>query len=206
MLHALFWINLLGTIYGYYWYSGQMIELASEKPWWMLILVPDSPTGSLLFTLALLYLLIDAYSDKPLGGDKKKTRLRVIIEGMACAASFKYGVWAVAIIVTDNLLGSQTDWIDFMLSASHLGMAAEALLFARFFQLNRLALAAGACWIFASDLVDYGYGVYPSLSSIMVEHISIVAVATYALSAVTILLFAWIARRTRLPREQGVNR
>lgn len=202
MLHCLFWINLLGTVYGYYWYSGQLMELASEKPWWMLILVPDSPTGSLLFTLALFYLLIDAYRSKPLGVGKKKTRLRRIIEGMACAASFKYGIWAVAVIVADNLLGSQTDWIDFMLSASHLGMAAEALLFARFFQLDRLALTAGACWILASDLVDYSYNVYPSLSGIMDEHISIVAVGTYLLSAVTILLFTWIARRTRLPKNE----
>ena len=195
VLHSLFWINLLGTIYGYYWYGGQLIETAKEKPWWMLILVPDSPTGSLLFTLALLYLLIDSYRVKPLNPEKQKTRLRTILEGMACAASFKYGIWAVAVIVTDNMLGSRTDWTDIMLSASHLGMAAEALLFARFFRLNRLALVAGACWIFASDLVDYRFDVYPSLSGIMVEHITVVAAATWLLSAVTVALFAWMAHK-----------
>ncbi|MCL6459023.1 MAG: DUF1405 domain-containing protein [Gorillibacterium sp.] len=201
ILYCLFWVNLLGTIYGYYWYGQQLIDTAKEKPWWMLILVPDSPTGSLLFTFALLYLIIDSYrKDRHQEVDQRVRmggRLRNIIEAMACAASFKYGVWAVSIIIADNYLGNSANWIDGMLSASHLGMAAEALLFARFFKLTPLGLAFGAVWMFASDIVDYSFGVYPSLSYVLVDKLSTVALMTYLLSVITLLLFVWIARRGR---------
>ncbi|MBC8081038.1 MAG: DUF1405 domain-containing protein [Gorillibacterium sp.] len=199
MLYSLFWINLLGTVYGYYWYSGQLIDTAKEKPWWMLILVPDSPTGSLLFTFALLYMLIDSHRKSRGQEAEQRARigghLRSIIEAMACVASFKYGIWAVSIILADIYLGSAANWIDGMLSLSHLGMAVEALLFARFFRLTPRALAVGACWVFASDIVDYGYGIYPSLSRVLTDELSTVAILTYLLSAITVFLFLWISRK-----------
>src|ERR1700730_10886130 len=61
MLWIAFWVNLLGTIYGYEWYWQQMLETGAVKPLWLVIFVPDSPTASFFFTLALVYLLIDNY-------------------------------------------------------------------------------------------------------------------------------------------------
>lgn len=49
-LIALLIINLLGTIYGYYWYGWQ---LAMTKPIFY-IFVPDSPTASLFFCFVLM--------------------------------------------------------------------------------------------------------------------------------------------------------
>ena len=45
----LFFVNLLGSIYGYIWYESQ---LSTTEPKFLLF-VPDSPTASLFFTLAL---------------------------------------------------------------------------------------------------------------------------------------------------------
>jgi len=49
-LTLLFLINLLGTIYGYIWYGSQ---LSRTEPIF-LIFVPDSPTASLFFSIAVL--------------------------------------------------------------------------------------------------------------------------------------------------------
>ncbi|WP_058303851.1 DUF1405 domain-containing protein [Gorillibacterium timonense] len=198
MLWTLFVINLLGTIYGYYWYGAQLVDVSETKPLWMLILVPDSPTGSFFFTLALIGLLIDSYRRgdgtvgnrlAPTSNGMKRLTVRSAIEALACAASFKYGIWAVAIIVVSDLAGSPNSWVDVMLSVSHLGMAFEAVLFARYFRLDERSLAIGAIWLYASDLVDYTFGVYPNLSDVLLDSVPAVAAWTTLLSSLTIYLF-----------------
>jgi uncharacterized membrane protein YpjA len=100
MLWLLFWVNFLGTIYGYEWYWNQMQETVANKPLWLVIFVPDSPTASFFFTLTLVYLLIDSYIKPTLHNTNKAADLlRSIVEGLAVMASFKYGIWAVAIIL-----------------------------------------------------------------------------------------------------------
>jgi uncharacterized membrane protein YpjA len=204
MLHSLFWINFLGTIYGFYWYWGQLQDTVATKPLWMVILVPDSPTASLFFTLTLLYLLADSYAGNGKeGGRRADGPLRRIIEGVAVVSSFKYGIWAVVMIVAADVQGTPAGWQDWLLSFSHLGMAAEALLFARFFRLTPSALFCGALWVFASDVVDYRYEVYPYLPDVLVREISWVQVFTYSLSVASIVMFAAISRFTRLRRKRG---
>ncbi|MEO3945181.1 DUF1405 domain-containing protein [Gorillibacterium sp. CAU 1737] len=205
MLWALVMINFLGTLYGYYWYADQLADVYRTKPLWMLILVPDSPTGSLFFTLALIGLLADVYrkhgAEKAvptIENGKQKLTLRSAVEALACAASFKYGIWAVAVIVASDLMGTPFNILDVMLSVSHLGMAVEAVLFARFFRLNGRSLAIGACWLFTSDVVDYTFGVYPNLSSVLLDSVPAVAVWTTLLSALTIYLFSRLSKRNTL--------
>ncbi|MET0960494.1 MAG: DUF1405 domain-containing protein, partial [Psychrobacillus psychrotolerans] len=50
----LFIVNLFGTIYGYYWYKGQLSQTETK----FLLFVPDSPTASLFFTIALFAWLL----------------------------------------------------------------------------------------------------------------------------------------------------
>ena len=79
-LLLLFVINLLGTLYGYYWYRYQL----AQTPLPYLPFVPDSPTASLFFTIVLwLYL---------------RRRNNPYIEAFAAVTLFKYGIWAVAAI------------------------------------------------------------------------------------------------------------
>ncbi|WP_238323020.1 DUF1405 domain-containing protein [Gorillibacterium massiliense] len=192
MLHTLFWINFLGTIYGYYWYWDQIQDTLAEKPAWMVILVPDSPTGSLFFTLSLLYLIVDSYSGK---ARAKDGQLRRIIEGLAVFSSFKYGIWAVSIILAANAMGVPSSWQDWLLAFSHLGMALEALLFSRFFKLDALAIGIGAAWLFASDIVDYGYRVFPYMQQVLIDHIEVIRNYTVMLSTATTAIFVTISRR-----------
>ena len=81
MLWSLFAVNLLGSIYGFYWYKEQLMMTAS----WLNLFVPDSPTASSAFTLVLLLYAL--------------RRRSPLIEAFAAVTLFKYGVWAVAVIL-----------------------------------------------------------------------------------------------------------
>jgi uncharacterized membrane protein YpjA len=190
MLWIIFWVNFLGTIYGYEWYWNQMQETVADKPLWLVIFVPDSPTASLFFTLTLVYLLIDSYVKPNLDKDFPGADfIRGIVEALAVLASFKYGVWAVSIILLAAFKGEPMNWQDWMLSISHGGMAIEALLFMRFFRVNIWGLIIGALWIFGNDYIDYHYAVFPWLPDALYPILESVRNATIALSLCTIVIF-----------------
>lgn len=182
-LWLLFIVNFLGTIYGYIWYGGQLELTAATKPLWMLVFVPDSPTASLFFTLALLYLLFP-----PTGKSKLVRYSRMFIEGLAVVCSVKYGVWAVAIILAGIYQGGDIYATDMMLIVSHLGMAIEALLYMRFMTVSKSMLAAATCWLLLNDTADYTYGIYPNLPYELKDQVQQVKIFTYCLSLCSLLL------------------
>jgi uncharacterized membrane protein YpjA len=193
MLWILFWVNLLGTIYGYEWYWNQMQETVAAKPLWLVIFVPDSPTASFFFTLTLVYLLIDSYIKPTLHNTSKAAELiRGIVESLAVMASFKYGIWAVAIILLSAFKGEPMYWQDWMLTISHGGMAIEALLYIRFFRIRWLGLGAAALWIFGNDYIDYHFTVFPWLPATLEPLVDSVRNATIGLSLCTCIVFCVI--------------
>lgn len=176
-LWLLFIVNLAGTVYGYIWYENQLIWTAANKPIWMLVFVPDSPTASLFFTIALLYLLFP-----PRRGTGLVLAGRYIIEALAIVCSVKYGIWAVAMILAGAWQGDVLNWTHYMLMASHLGMALEALLYCRFMRTGRAALAIAAGWLLLNDTVDYTYGVFPALPDVLEDDLHTIKAFTYGLS------------------------
>ncbi|MDQ0058164.1 DUF1405 domain-containing protein [Paenibacillus harenae] len=191
-LWLLFWVNLLGTIYGYIWYESQLIYTSENFDFWLLVFVPDSPTASLFFTLALLYLLFPPKSASRLvaGG-------RVMIEALAVVCSVKYGIWAVAMIVAGAWQGDQLEWTHYMLIASHLGMAVEALLYFRYMKAGLIALLIGAGWLLLNDTIDYSYSVFPWLADELEDDIPAVRAFTYGLSIFSFVaaLLVWRFRK-----------
>lgn len=189
-LWLLFWVNLLGTIYGYYWYGNQLELTLEENPLWQIVFVPDSPTASLFFTLALVYMLFPPHSN-----GKLVTGIRKIIEGLAIVCSFKYGIWAVSMIVAGGWQGGDIVWQHYMLSASHLAMAAEVLLYARFMKTEAWAVTIGAAWLFINDTVDYTYGVFPWLDEHLYDDLPAVKHFTYILSLISYIVALFAVRR-----------
>lgn len=191
-LWILFVVNLLGTIYGYIWYENQLIWTSANKPEWMLPLVPDSPTSSLFFTLALLYLMYP-----PQRSNKLQMAGRVIIEALAVVCSVKYGIWAVTMIVWGAAQGDVLNWQHYMLIASHLAMAVEALLYFRFMKAGVGALAAGLIWLLLNDSMDYTYGIFPWLPDQLEDDLGAVRAFTFALSAASYVaaLLVWRFRK-----------
>lgn len=176
-LWLLFLVNLAGTIYGYIWYEGQLIDTLNHHPLWQIVFVPDSPTASLFFTIALLYLLFP-----PVMPYRYVTVGRIIIEALAVVCSVKYGIWAVSMILAGAWQGDDLHWQHYMLMASHLGMAFEALLFFRFMKAGAFSLLAAGCWLLLNDTVDYTFGVFPYLANELMDDLTAVRAFTYGLS------------------------
>ncbi|MRN53360.1 DUF1405 domain-containing protein [Paenibacillus monticola] len=195
ILWLLFIVNLLGTIYGYIWYGNQMEFTAANYPLWLLPFVPDSPTASLFFTLALLLLL---FPPKRFTG----VTIKGIIEALAVVTSVKYGIWAVSIIIAGGYQGDVLTWKDWMLMGSHTGMAVEALLYAGFFSYRKM-LPLALIWTLFNDVVDYSYGVYPWLPFVLEDNVIGVQYFTFALTLLSVAV-AWLFReRSKLRITSG---
>ncbi|MFD1395017.1 DUF1405 domain-containing protein [Kroppenstedtia eburnea] len=182
-------VNFLGSIYGYYWYKNQ---LAATPVYW-LPFVPDSPTASAAFTLVLLLYLINRRSP--------------FWEAFAGVTLFKYGIWAVAMILAGAALSEKPFleslvWTDWMLMASHLGMALEGVLYSRFFAFGRKEILLVAGWILLNDVLDYGVGIHPWLPLSMAGTEPAVALFTLSLSLISLLLFTWLVFPARPERKE----
>ncbi|WP_245739855.1 DUF1405 domain-containing protein [Thermoflavimicrobium dichotomicum] len=176
-LWALFIVNLLGSIYGFYWYKNQL----AVTPTHFLIFVPDSPTASSAFTIVLLLYLLNRKSP--------------LMEAFAAITLFKYGIWAVVMIVWGGILDQQPflqalTWQHWMLVFSHLGMAAQALLYAPVYsyQLKEIGIVAG--WTLLNDAMDYSFDIHPWLHPELELYQPYVAIFTVCLSLVSIFLVA----------------
>ncbi|HZG85266.1 DUF1405 domain-containing protein [Paenibacillus sp.] len=192
LLHALFWVNALGTVYGYEWYRKQLIDTWVNYGEWLVVFVPDSPTASLFFCITLLYLLRDVRAEGRSGarlasaGAAPLVTWRGVLEALAVITQVKYGIWAVAIIFWGASQGDALQWQDWMLVVSHSAMAVETLLYMRFYRFTALAVAVGAIWTLTNDFVDYTFGVYPWLPRPLWDQVGDVQIFTVALSALGI--------------------
>lgn len=186
MLWTLLVINLTGTVYGFYWYKNQLIHVGS----WLNIFVPDSPTASAAFTVVLALLLLKRHAP--------------LIEAFAAVTLFKYGVWAVVMILagavqTAALHGgsviSQLVWTDWMLMLSHGGMAFQALLYGSFYTYRMRHLIIVAGWTLINDTVDYILGLHPWLPSSITSYVPVIGWFTVSLSFLSLTVAAWLAYR-----------
>lgn len=178
---GLFLINLLGSIYGFYWYKNQLME----TDWYWLIFVPDSPTASTFFTLVLgLYLI------------QKRSPL---LEAFAAITLFKYGIWAVVIIIWGGLVDSRPfmealDWQHWMLIGSHLGMALQAILYTPFYTFKWKEIGVVATWTLLNDFLDYRFELHPRVAPPLEAYHNQLEIFTLLLSGISIILFLIFVR------------
>lgn len=144
----LFIVNLLGTIYGYYWYGSQL-SITEPK---FLIFVPDSPTASLFFTIALFGWLM-----------KKHWKL---IEVLALITLLKYGTWAVVMNIWTLIETGSIGWLGWMLVASHFAMALQAILYMPFYKFTWIHIVIASIWTMHDIVIDYVFDQMPIYSSL----------------------------------------
>ncbi|MBM7609355.1 putative membrane protein YpjA [Lysinibacillus composti] len=147
-LNLLLIINFLGTIYGYYWYGWQ---LAVTEPQF-LIFVPDSPTASLFFTIAILGWLF---------GKNFK-----LIEALALITLIKYGIWAVVMNLWTIVESGPIGPLGWMLVVSHFLMAVQAVLYIFNYRFTYVHVLIAAIWTLHNDVIDYVYGQMPTYRSL----------------------------------------
>jgi uncharacterized membrane protein YpjA len=173
-------VNFLGSIYGFYWYS---LQLELTSPGWLKLFVPDSPTGSLLFTFFLLALV--------------SARSFPHLEAFACVTNFKYGVWAVVVIVSGWFMGQESRPTDYMLMFSHAGMAVESLLYYRFYTFKWQHLLLVAVWTVSNDILDYTLDIHPWLPAPLNPYEWGIGIFTFLLSIFSLALFAFLVMLKR---------
>ncbi|MEK8127373.1 DUF1405 domain-containing protein [Paenibacillus filicis] len=201
MLFCLLVVNVPGTVYGYIWYGKQLAYTLDTYGPAFLPFVPDSPTASLFFSFFLLLLFKDVNREQGFALPPDKVSLgRGIVEAFAMITSFKYGIWAVAMIWAGAWQGDLVSWQDWMLTISHLGMAAEALLYARFYRFSLGAVLIVGVWALWNDLMDYGAGVFPWLPEALMDDLNVIQWFTVGLSllGVGIALFLWRRRLSQI--------
>ncbi|BAC13729.1 DUF1405 domain-containing protein [Oceanobacillus iheyensis] len=174
----LFIINLVGTIYGYYWYGWQL----EITPPIFIPFVPDSPTASLFFTVFLLFFLF-----------RKNIPF---IEALAIVSLFKYGIWAVVMNLLTLYVDEYLHPSGYMLMASHLGMAIQGLLYAPFYKIKLKHIVLASIVVLHNDIIDYVFGhmpMYGSLSSYTNE----IGYFTFWLSILSIGISYWLTIHQR---------
>jgi uncharacterized membrane protein YpjA len=146
ILFLLLGVNVVGTLYGYIWYTPQL----SETPARFFIFVPDSPTASLFFLIVLIGFLF-----------KKNLPL---IEALAIVTLMKYGIWAVIMNLLVLFATGNLHWTGYMLIASHFAMAIQGVLYAPYYRFKLWHLMVAAIWTIHNDMIDYLFGMMPDYS------------------------------------------
>ncbi|MGM7701665.1 DUF1405 domain-containing protein [Pseudalkalibacillus sp. Hm43] len=162
-------INILGTIYGYYWYADQL----ERTPWYFLPFVPDSPTASLFFVFVLIAFLLG--------------RNWPLMEALAAITLFKYGIWAVIMNLLGGSVTGSLNFVNYMLIFSHLGMAIQGILYAPFYQIKRWHIFVATIWVLHNEMIDYLFDMMPTYSVLDMYYTEI-GYFTFWLSILSILI------------------
>lgn len=194
---SLVWILVadgLGFLVGVRYYVETMPEVST----FLWPLYGDSPTAMAFFALSLATLLPNLGNKV---ADAPVNRPLAYLHTLAFASLVKYGLWTVVALNRHPEL-----YIGFGLDAlysywgiliTHLGFVAAALLIPVYGATTRRALGLTALFLFASDLLDYGFGYYPP---VRYEPGLPLAASTTALSVVALGLAWWL-----LPRLTAVD-
>lgn len=176
-LWLLLFINLSGTVYGYDWYKWQLV--ITEPKYWLF--VPDSPTASLFFTLAIIGWLIN--------------RNFKLIEALALITLVKYGLWAVVMNFLTLIETGSIGWVGWMLIVSHFAMAVQAILYIPFYKFGFGHITLAAIWTLHNDVIDYVFGQMPIYSNLM-KYADQIGYFTFWLSiaCIAIAYFVWHKR------------
>jgi len=176
MLWILLIINLLGTIYGYYWYRGQL----EMTPTQFLPFVPDSPTASLFFVIVLLAFLL-----------RKNWPL---FEALAIVTLFKYGIWAVVMNILTKMVTGYLPWEGYMLIISHGAMAIEGLLYAPFYRIKMRYLVIAGIWTLHNDIIDYVFMQFPQYQDLYI-YVREIGYFTFWLSILSLAITYFLCNR-----------
>lgn len=167
--------NVLGTIYGYDWYSGQLYI----TPTYFLPFVPDSPTASLFLSIAIGLLLLNRSSS--------------IIQALAFVTLVKYGVWAVIMNIIMFIIDGDITINGLMLLLSHGIMALQAFYFYPRFNITTIGFIVSFIWVLVNDYIDYVKMQFPYYKFIA-SHVVEIGVLSICLSVISLILYLYLER------------
>jgi uncharacterized membrane protein YpjA len=136
--------NLTGSAFGFYYYQGLLLS----SPVWQWVFIPDSPNSTMLFSLALILILLDKKND-----------------WLSYASSVfvaKYGFWTLFVILyySEYFLAPGRRLFYVTMFVLHTGMIAEPLILIPRIDKNRKHLIL-ILWFLVTDYIDYVVGTHP---------------------------------------------
>lgn len=170
-------INVVGTIWGYDWYGWQ---LEMTKPIF-LIFVPDSPTASLFFSIAIVGWLLGRHWK--------------LIEALALITLVKYGLWAVVMNIWALIVDGSIGWMGWMLIFSHFMMAVQGILYLPAYRFSFIHVWIAAIWTLHNDVIDYVFGQMP-IYHMLSDYVQTIGYFTFWLSICCISLAFWTAKKS----------
>lgn len=141
-------INLLGTVFGYYYYQ----NLLASSPAWKWIFIPDSPNSTLIFSAAIVLILLGRPSST--------------LGALGCVYIMKYGLWTMFVILYFPEFFLAPRWADYywLMFWLHLGMVLEPLLILHTLRKNLRTLLVPLVLLLINDYADYAAGTSPLYS------------------------------------------
>jgi len=141
--------NLIGAIYGFYWYKDQLLGVPFK--YWLF--VPDCPLFAFLFAIVLLGFLLK----------KRNNTLEVV----TWIGLLKYGQWTVVTLLFFGLLNrGRINNEDYILLISHLLMAVEGVILTSYLLVNNRNFIIATFIFLVQDFMDWynkSLGIYPNL-------------------------------------------
>ena len=142
-------INLVGTLFGFWYYAGRPTDLApplldgqlGAAPVAAYPLIPDSPVATMFIGLSLVAWKLDLEADP--------------LHALAFFGCIKLGLWTPYVQLGINGLGNIALWLYWFLILSHLAMALEAFLVHRYAAFSVPSVALALAWYGFNDVVDY---------------------------------------------------
>lgn len=181
-LYVLLMVNILGTVYGYWWYKSQL----AITPDIFLIFVPDSPTASLFFCIVLVFFLFQ--------------RNAPYFEALAIITLFKYGIWAVVMNILTLMISGDLPWTGYMLIASHGAMAIQGLLYSPFYKIKLRHIMVASIWTLHNDVIDYVFEMMPSYGTLN-QYMNQIGYFTFWLSIFSIAVAYYFTIRKSIQKS-----
>jgi uncharacterized membrane protein YpjA len=144
-------VNLVGTLFGFWYYAGRPTGLALEgqlgaAPLQAWVLIPDSPVATMFIGLSLAAWKLDWEADW--------------LHVLAFFGCIKLGLWTPYVQLGLNGPEGIQLWLYLFLIGSHLAMAAEAFLIHRYAAFSVRAVAVAVAWYSFNDVVDYFWPIF----------------------------------------------
>ncbi|WP_436929190.1 DUF1405 domain-containing protein [Halosimplex halobium] len=142
-------VNLVGTLFGFWYYAGRPLEFApplvegqlGAAPLLAYPLVPDSPVATMFIGLSLAAWKLDVDAGP--------------LHALAFFGCIKLGLWTPFVQLVLNGPGGIAAWLYWFLVLSHLAMAVEAFLIHRYARFTVGSVAVALAWYGFNDVVDY---------------------------------------------------
>jgi uncharacterized membrane protein YpjA len=142
-------VNLVGTLFGFWYYAGRPLNLApplvegqlGAAPLAAWPLIPDSPGATLFIALSLIAWRLDWDAEW--------------LHTLAFFGCIKLGLWTPYVQLFLNGPGGIATWLYWFLILSHLAMMIEAFLIHRYAAFSVGAVFVATVWYGFNDVVDY---------------------------------------------------